>query len=286
MSTGIESKEQLDEASLEREKQRTESEARDIIHDINRLYTFPEDKKTRWIWELLQNAKDVAKPEGITVTVRLTQDKLEFSHDGKPFETKHLLALLYKTSTKSLNGEGGTTGKYGTGFVTTHILNKKLTIQGVHANSVGNRSFSLPIDRSAATLDESLALDSMQSSLNQTFDEIQTITKKAPEEIKDTFNSFIYCLTPDSYKYAEKGLIELRHNAAFTLLINSSIKKIEVITPERSDVFNLATEKTEFPEIQFASTDSGRGLLFQKFDKLIFAILTKKDDDGYTLHAR
>ncbi len=283
MSTSIEDIEQLDEASVEREKQRTESEARDIIHDVDRLYTFPEDKKTRWIWELLQNAKDVANPEGITISITLTQEKLEFAHNGKPFETKHLLAILYKTSTKSLNGEGGTTGKYGTGFVTTHILNKKLTIDGVHTNPTGKRRFSLQIDRSAATLDESIALDAMQKSLGITFSEIQAIGKKSAEDIQDQSNRFIYNLTSDSYKYAEKGLIELKRNAAFTLLINRSIKKIEVSTPEWSDTFSLHTEISEFPDIQFASTDSENGLLFQQSEKLIFGIPAKKNGTTYSL---
>lgn len=35
----------INEASLEREKQRSESEARDIIHDLDRLYTLPEERK-------------------------------------------------------------------------------------------------------------------------------------------------------------------------------------------------------------------------------------------------
>jgi hypothetical protein len=283
MNTGIEDIEQLDEASVEREKQRTESEARDIIHDVDRLYTFPEEKKTRWIWELLQNAKDVSNPEGITISITLTQDKLEFAHNGKPFETKHLLAILYKTSTKSLNGEGGTTGKYGTGFVTTHILNKKLTIDGVHTNASGKRRFSLQIDRSAATLDESIALKAMQESLGITFSEIQAIGKKSAEDIQDQSNRFIYNLTSDSYKYAEKALIELKRNAAFTLLINRSIKKIEVSTPEWSDSFSLHTEISEFPDIQFASTDSENGLLFQQSEKLIFGIPAKKYGTNYSL---
>lgn len=283
MTTSKEELEQPDEASIERDKQRTESEARDIIHDVERLYTSPEDKKGRWIWELLQNAKDVGPSEGITINIKLTQDRLEFSHNGKPFETKHLLAILYKTSTKSLNGEGGTTGKYGTGFVTTHILNKKLTIEGVHTNQAGNRRFSLQIDRSAATLDESVALVSMQKSLRHTFSEIQAIGKKVSEEIQDNSNTFIYNLTSDSYRYAEKGLIELRRNAAFTLLINHSIKKIEIQTPEWSDSFSIITEDTEFPDIQFASTESHHGLLFQKSDKLIFAIPVKREGNSYTL---
>jgi hypothetical protein len=280
----MESIQEGDEASIEREKQRTESEARDIIHDVQRLYTTPEEKKTRWIWELLQNAKDVTKPEGINITINLTKEKLEFSHDGKPFETKHLLAILYKTSTKSLDGDSGTTtGKYGTGFVTTHVLNKKLTINGVHSNLNGKRRFSMSIDRSAAIMDESFALLAMQDSLSQTFADIQAIGKMDSEDVNGAINSFHYNLTPDTYVYAEKGLNELKRNSAFTLLINESIKKIEVVTPQWSKSFSLYTEKTDFSNINFASTDSNLGLFYQKSEKLIFAVPTKKVDDKHIL---
>lgn len=122
-----------------------------------------------------------------------------------------------------MNGEGGTTGKYGTGFVTTHILNlnKKLTIEGVHTNASGKRRFSLQIDRSAATLDESIALKAMQKSLGITFSEIQAIGRKSPEDVQDQSNRFIYNLTSDSYKYAEEGLIELNDPKNITRDVSS-----------------------------------------------------------------
>lgn len=272
-----------DEASLEREKQRSESEARDIIHDVQRLYTFPEEMKSRWIWELLQNAKDVADADGIKINIRLTKDKLYFSHNGKPFETKHLLAILYKTSTKSLSGEDGTTGRYGTGFVTTHILNKQLTISGVHVNSNGKRRFSLNIDRSPASLDESVALDLMQKSLSDTFAEIQSIGKKENESIVDEENSFIYELTSDSYKYAEKGLDELKRNVAFTLLVNKAIKEINVETPDNPASYRFVEEETGMSDIKFAYTNSDSELLFHEFNKLIFAIPVLKDGPNFEL---
>jgi hypothetical protein len=146
------------EAMLEREAQRSESEARDIIHELDKLNTLPEERKTRWVWELLQNAKDVADSGGVDITFKLISDELVFIHNGLPFETKHLLAILYKTSTKSLGDEDGTTGKYGTGFVTTHILNKKLKITGVHTNTLGRRSFELEINRSVLSTNEDEAL--------------------------------------------------------------------------------------------------------------------------------
>src|ERR1700761_5479450 len=97
--------ETFDDPTKERERQRNESEARSIIHDIAKLYTYEEQKKTRWVWELLQNAKDVATADGVDVRLHLTQEQLTFSHNGLPFKTTHLLAILYKTSTKSLDGQ-------------------------------------------------------------------------------------------------------------------------------------------------------------------------------------
>lgn len=272
-----------DEASLEREKQRSESEARDIIHDLDRLYTFPEERKTRWVWELLQNAKDVANPGGVDITFKLTNDELIFSHNGQPFKTKHLLAILYKTSTKSLNGEGGTTGKYGTGFVTTHILNKKLTIIGVHENESGKRNFELFIDRSAGSLDESKALTAMQESLAKTFLDIDKIAKGMPEEVYKNQHSFIYKLTPASYVYAERGLIELKRNIAFTLLINPNIKSVTIEVPDNVTQYVAAPKPSSIDGLHFISTNSESGILYHLSDKLIFGMPAKEKGTSYQL---
>lgn len=263
---------EINEASLEREKQRSESEARDIIHDLDRLYTFPEERKTRWVWELLQNAKDVADESGVDIVFKLTKDELVFTHNGIPFATKHLLALLYKTSTKSLNGEDGTTGKYGTGFVTTHILNKKLTISGIHENNSGKRKFELIIDRSSASLDESKALSAMQESLARAFIEIDKVTKSAPEEISFINHSFIYNLSSESYLYAEKGLHELERNISFTLLINPKIKSVTIQTPTSNKRYVAAPKQTAIDDIQFISSSNETGILYFKSNKLIFGM--------------
>lgn len=183
----------MTEAELDREAQRSESEARDIIHDIDRLSTFPEKKKTRWVWELLQNAKDVATEGGVDIIFELDDHWVTISHNGSPFETKHLIAILYKTSTKTLGGEDGTTGKYGTGFVTTHILNKKLTIKGVHQNNSGKRRFSLEIDRTATALDEKDVLNAMKESLKHAFSKIDEINTSPSEvDIEKNNHSFIH----------------------------------------------------------------------------------------------
>lgn len=282
-----------DEAGSEREKQRSESEARDIIHDLDRLYTCPEERKTRWVWELLQNAKDVANSGGVCIEFILTSDKLIFKHNGSPFQTKHLLALLYKTSTKSLSGEGGTTGKYGTGFVTTHILNKKIEISGVHENDTGKRRFSIEIDRSACSFDEATALTAVQKSLSETFQVISDIAKKPGENVQNNWNTFTYPLNSDTFTYAEKGIIELTKNLAFTLLINSvygnsdntgsfkTINEVSIETSTGKKSFVISNQETNIPNVKFASFDSEFGLLYKHQGKLIYGVPAIRQDDYF-----
>jgi hypothetical protein len=271
------------EANIEREKQRSESEARDIIHDLDRLYTFPEERKTRWVWELLQNAKDVADVDGVDIHFSLAPEYLEFKHNGLPFKTKHLLAILYKTSTKSLSGEGGTTGKYGTGFVTTHILNKKLTISGIHQNEIGKKRFTLEIDRSAVSFEENKALSAMQESIKKSFEAISNIADTTPEDINDNWHSFKYDLKPETYLYAEKGLLELERNLAFTLLINPKIKRVTIETPTGEKSYTANRQKTNIEGLQFISLGLNNGLLYQQSDKLIFGIPALKQVDSFRL---
>lgn len=273
----------FDDAKEERERQRSEGEARAIIHDLDKLYTFDEEKKTRWIWELLQNAKDVASEQRVDISVKLTKDELTFSHNGLPFKTTHLLALLYKTSTKSLGGEGGTTGKYGTGFVTTHILSKKVKISGVHENIVGKRHFDFYIDRAISYHDESSALMAMQERLAQTFLVIDHINKTQPETIQSNWNSFTYPLNAESLIYADKGIQELERNVAFTLLINPRIKSISIEVESSIRTYLAAPEETSIKNVSFLSTKEDCGLLFTNSGKLTIAISAMKAQNGFKL---
>ena len=250
----------MTEAQKVRAAQREESEARDIIHDIDRLNTFPENKKSRWVWELLQNAKDVATEDGVNITYELKNNQVIFSHDGLPFETENLLAILYKTSTKSLGSDDGTTGKYGTGFVTTHILSKKLNITGVHQlkEDKSLRNFTISIDRSSALLEETKALDEMKKAINSTFDQINAIESQLSENIQNFHHSFTYDLSETSLKYALQGLEELEKNLPFVLLINKSAKKkinsVTVIKNGSSKVFRIHPTESKILGVKYIKT--------------------------------
>lgn len=94
-----------------------------ILKDLDDL-RMGENKASerRWIWELLQNAKDVGF-EDVKVSVEVNFDKsnsfVEFRHNGKPFSVDNITFLIEQVSTKErklIEGEKPkTTGKFGTG---------------------------------------------------------------------------------------------------------------------------------------------------------------------------
>lgn len=276
-------KKTFSDATKERERQRGEGEARSIIHDLNKLSTYSDDKKSRWIWELLQNAKDVASDGKVDIIVSLKKDELTFSHNGLPFEMAHLLAVLYKTSTKSLDGSGGTTGKYGTGFVTTHILNKRVTISGVFEGEHGRRRFELDIDRTVAGEDESTVLQSMQESLDRTFKRIDDIGHLPGEEIQSLWNSFRYVLSSETYSYAERGVLDLQRNLSFTLLINERIKSVTIETAGESQKYVAASRPTANESVSFLEMTAGAGILHTKVAELTIAIPARSVGDRFIL---
>lgn len=280
----------MTEAQRKRDLQRSESEARDIIHDIDKLSTFPENKKSRWVWELLQNAKDVATDNGVDVTYELKENQIIFSHNGIPFETEHLLAILYKTSTKSLGGEDGTTGKYGTGFVTTHILSRKLKIDGIHkGEDFSLRKFSLDIDRTAAGLNESEALEGMKESLFIAFQQIDKIVENPSEDISDLFHSFTYNLSVSSEKYAISGLEELEKNLPFVLLINKKEKKhinsVTIIKDGERKVFQINPVPSNIDGLNYIEVENDSGILYKETESIIFGLPVLNNDGIYTIES-
>ncbi|OUM68466.1 hypothetical protein PIROE2DRAFT_3755 [Piromyces sp. E2] len=85
----------------------------------------------RWVWELVQNAKDsiVGQKDRVDVDIEIIvkDDLYIFMHNGAPFNMGTLTALLYKYSEGKTN-DCESTGRFGTGFLTTHSLSKTVKI--------------------------------------------------------------------------------------------------------------------------------------------------------------
>eukprot|EP00833_Pecoramyces_ruminatium_P003175 jgi/Orpsp1_1/1177207/evm.model.c7180000060572.1 len=81
---------------------------------------------------IVQNAKDSFSGQPnrkVDIILNVISDIYEFKHNGSPFNEDSLFGLLYKFSEgKTDNYES--TGRFGTGFLTTHSLSKTVEISG------------------------------------------------------------------------------------------------------------------------------------------------------------
>ena len=97
-------------------------------------YSNNENSVKRWIWELCQNAKDVSNDTG-KVKICIGFDKINksvvFKHNGRPFTMANIMSLINQSSSKDRYNEGERqSGKFGTGFITTHLLSEIVNVSG------------------------------------------------------------------------------------------------------------------------------------------------------------
>jgi hypothetical protein len=271
------------------DSQRKDGEARSLLQDLEKLISLKGERKLRWVWELIQNAKDCSvNGKKVNIDFILTKDKVIFQHDGEPFQIEHLIALARKTSTKSIEGLDGNTGKFGTGFVTTHVLNRQVTVSGLLQNEDGCRPFSLLIDRSFDTLSE------LKKSLEATYEKIDEINARpSTDDIYGIKTTYEYLLEDYKFTIAKDGLKELEKNLPFTLLINSEQLQSVTITDENSETLSFAidTPIAAFSEIGFSKiTKTGSndkpvetGLLFAQNNSLTIAFPATSTNGTYSL---
>ncbi|MDN5422657.1 MAG: hypothetical protein L0G07_04550, partial [Chryseobacterium sp.] len=237
---------------------RKKSEIKAILQDLERLKTVPIERKRRWIWELLQNAKDCASKSGtkeqrtVNIKVSLDRSTLSFSHDGIPFSLNDLLALVRRTSTKAFDNSDDNTGKFGTGFVTTHALNRIANVSGVLEARNGLKDFEIAVDRRADSFTE------LEIALNEVFSKIDTFYEQESDNPGGRSQTiYSYELDFDSYDLASKSLEDFIKNLPFALLINSTGEKsgigtITVSLDGRETIYSLSPAQEIFPSVSFS----------------------------------
>jgi len=211
----------------------------------------------RWFWELLQNAKDTVVYEtNRKVSVKLTYTKNElgdlilvFEHSGNPFKYNadrtrfdDLKNLILPVSGKP---PGKASGKFGTGFLSTHILSLKINVCGVFQNEGGKyKSFDITIDRTDTEISEDARkrrIESIVKSLTDkksSFKNISTNYSPNNEEFRTT--KFTYFLKNNQHgidegnKIVEEGLTDILQVLPYVLNFIPEIDTVEIIDTELS----------------------------------------------------
>ena len=143
-------------------EQHSRNEARRIRARVAEARQSISSAGPRWPFELLQNALDFGPRKGrASVSIRLNCDQgvVTFEHDGVPFKPHDLAALLSGGSSKDFESEL-TTGRFGTGFLVTHVLAERTGLQGLFETPNGYELFDLLLDRGG---DEEAILQNMEA---------------------------------------------------------------------------------------------------------------------------
>lgn len=179
------------------------------------------DRK-RWIWELIQNAKDTIASDpnrtSLNVKIIINGDEVKFRHDGNPFTSDTRFGLLYKYSEDKQTQES--TGRFGTGFLTTHCLSKVVTIESDMYNDVEQTSccgFEVTMYRDGTT--EAELLEGLQK------------MRDSQKWFADPFGwtTFTYHVASDSGRKAiALGVENFKENIAKTMLFCKELASVEL----------------------------------------------------------
>lgn len=188
----------------------------------------------RWVWELIQNAKDVNIDGKVRVLIEAGLDgsdaHVTFKHNGGAFSAENIRFLIEQVSSKDRrndsDGRPTTTGRFGTGFLTTHLLSERVLVRGVAAGKgYAPRKFKLTLDRSGADLQD--IIDAVQAAKDSILD-----LDDQPEHtgyVPGKFNTaFRYELADKTGKnVARAGLEDLDTCLPYTLAFVREIESIE-----------------------------------------------------------
>ncbi|MDR3484200.1 MAG: hypothetical protein P4M05_04730 [Bradyrhizobium sp.] len=125
----------------------------------------PDTSSRRWPFELIQNAHDAGTRvgrEGISLTFEYADGVFRFWHDAAPFTMEEFASLLTGGSSKDFMSTE-TTGRFGTGFLVTHVLAEQVHVSGILEVKGSHRGFDVDLDRPN---DAERLLQNVQDSLN------------------------------------------------------------------------------------------------------------------------
>ena len=195
--------------------------AQAVFKHLDRIEDNRKTLGLRWIWELLQNARDSASNSGVRIHVRLAKSELRFKHDGKPFSSKEIAHLVYHGSTKIESFDS--IGQFGSGFLSTHLLSRVVRIEGCLDDS---RTFIFPLDRTGDTVAE------LHCSMERSWEAFKRSIQNRTSARCSVATSFVYNVPEQSRELVDKGLSDLHYCGPMVLAFCPDIASISVETDD------------------------------------------------------
>ncbi len=222
--------------------------AKDIDDKLKKVNNRPEIAKRRWFWELLQNAKDAVKPtEKVSVKLVINSDNgqqyVEFLHNGNPFRYQDAKNLIFPYSDKEDEDNSDNSGRFGTGFLATHILSKKIKVKGIYLKDEQALDFNFTLDRTGT---DKLQIADCISNTWQEFRNNRSEISNYSYDQKNFETSFRYDLDAESLLIVNNSLSDFGTSLPFALSIIPKIETIEID-------YKLGASKTFFHKKEIKS---------------------------------
>ena len=198
----------------------TENTAQSVYKHLRELASNRAHVLSRWIWELLQNARDASSGDSqLDVLVERGSDDVTFFHNGRGFRPQEIAHLIYHGSTKS--DDDASLGRFGSGFLTTHLLSPEIAVAG---RLEDGRSFNFELARQG---DSPEALQqSMDAAWNSFVPSDAPLADPLP---KGFYTRFRYPITTENAaSVVTEGLQTLKDCAPLVLVFNTQFNRIRI----------------------------------------------------------
>lgn len=194
--------------------------------------------ESRWVWELLQNARDAAGPAGAEIEFSLIDHTLIFRHTGTPFTPDGITHLIYHGSTKV--DDPNAVGHFGSGFLSTHLLSRVIEVVGPLE---GDRRFAFQLDRNGTTVDE------LRNAMDRSWAAFEdSVASNADGTV--VFTEFRYPLTDSGAKCCSVGLEELERTAPAILAFCPQLLRIKINTLSQMEFARVTSDEPRIIAIE------------------------------------
>ncbi len=219
-----------------------ENTAQGVFKHLNEMKSSGRHK--RWIWELLQNARDVSTDTDnhLIAEVKYNGEELVFLHNGRGFTVDEIAHLIFYGSTKIEDERS--IGQYGSGFLTTHLLSWEIDVSGQLEN--GNW-FNFCLARKPESV------KALQASMDQAWEAFKSSEKESrPESLPNSFTTqFVYPIRDQEAEQAvEAGIETLKQCAPYVVISNPQFSRINIDFPGEKMCFEAKRPESDPSSVQ------------------------------------
>jgi hypothetical protein len=256
-----------------------ENNAQEVFKKLYDLDNLKDRLVSRWIWELIQNARGTADSQNhLQIEVVLEDERLIFRHNGAPFKDREIAHLIFHGSSKH---DPKDIGKFGSGFITTHLISRRVHVRG---SLDDGRHFDFVLNREGN--DAAQLLEAMEASK---FEFLASVGK-VPQSVRDPFTTeYAYPLSNVIREVVLQGIQALRRSAAYIFAFNPMLQRLKISTPTDSvDLTQSHLNESLLPDarcltLKADNNDLSQSLIVISRDNVEVAMAIDSSDGQYAI---